>query len=354
MVLLFTVRRRVIWRMFFLSLWTCLVVNVGSHLLGPVIIPIIAMAMALGGGATLYHHVCKAGEEDTLLLRTSSLEEGITSRMVGLGRQGGGRHPKLHFVLHPESSGGKREEGVDMEGSEEGTDLGGQAGGKLLEEHTDSGSLHLHVPSSAATSTPNFKEAHATALTTHHEKRGRVSPQTIHGGDTDETDFGGRRKVPHGDHHNHNHHHGNIIFVALLSVCTVVNFWLHPFLFYALVPPCIWLVVKYLCSGVVWSRGVACLASVVSSIGAWVDVVMPVPLSSLATLFVSLDQLCTRVVKASLGSLVSVHIILGLVLVVVGGVLLLGFETQVELRHFGSVVMSIWNSTVAAHPHLSQ
>eukprot|EP00731_Ephydatia_muelleri_P012872 Em0007g182a len=325
-ILLFTVRRRVIWRVFFLSLWVCLAVNLGSYLLGPVIIPIVAVAMALGGGAALYHHIlCEAGEEDTLLPRTSSIPsshaaaatDGIAGRTAKSGS--GMEHPELHVVLHPEQDGREKEE-------EEGVEvIGGQAGSK---------------------------EAHSAALATLPEERGRVSPQTHHGSDADDMDFGRvHRMVPHVENH---HHHGNLIFVALLSVCTVVVFWLHPFLFYTLIPPCVWLVVRYVCSRVVWSKGVAFFASVASTFGTWVDVVMPIPLSSLTTLFVSLDRLCAYVVKTSLGSLVSVHIILGLVLVVAGGVLLLGFETQVELRHFGSVVMSIWNSTMAAHPHLSQ
>lgn len=369
--------------MFFFSLWVCLAVNLGSYLLGPVIIPIVAVAMALGGGAALYHHIlCEAGEEDTLLPRTSSipsshtaaLKDGIAGRTAKSGS--GMEHPELHVVLHPEQDGREKEE---EEGVEE---VGGQAGSKSGAEHTDNSELLHHaspkdergphdVPdgqqdhrrhhasqylpllsSPAATSTSNFKEAHPAALATLPEERGRVSPQTHHGSDADDIDFGRvHRMVPHMENH---HHHGNLIFVALLSVCTVVVFWLHPFLFYTLIPPCVWLVVRYVCSGVVWSKGVAFFASIASTFGTWVDVVMPVPLSSLTTLFVSLDRLCAYVVKTSLGSLVSVHIILGLVLVVAGGVLLLGFETQVELRHFGSVVMSIWNSTVAAHPHLSQ
>lgn len=398
-VLLFTVRRRFIWRVFFLSLWVCLSINIGSYLLGPVIIPIVAAMFASGCVVALYHHVlCEPGEEEGHLPRTSSasspahsLEEGITARLAGSVKQlGSGPAPTttptqqqqgrsdLQVVVHQGAEDKaidekEEEKEEEEEGEKEGrgrprsksdTEQGAKGGLQLglipEEKPLAQGQLHYRTSQYLpVTYGPEGHGPHANApgphcdkgrVSPHFDEKGRASPH-IHVRGVEEVDFGRvHRKSPHAE----SHHHSNLVFVALFSVCTVVVFWLHPFLFYALIPSCAWLVVKYLCSGLMLPRTVSFLSGVASFVRTWVDYVMPLPLSSLTHLFFSFDRLCAYIVKASLGSLVSVNIIAGLVLVVVCGVLLLGFQTQVELRHFGSVVMSIWNSTVSIHPHLSQ
>ena len=397
-VLLLTVRRRrFVWRVFFLSLWVCLGINVGSYFLGPVIIPIVAATMLLACSSALYYHVFgEVGdeEEDTTSSSPShSLEEGNALRAAGgdVGRSGDtvrgqqGR-PEPHVVVHPGSED-TGERGVEeREGGGGGTNEVVERTGLQASDSTENVAAigcDLNLLPSEEEGRRLFPAGHQLHHQAHHHRHlqqaaavdsvpdnndtiGGVPPTSTHlGGEeeeerghveshghTDAVDFGRvhRKASPIGK----KHHHGNFIFVVLLSVCTVVVLWLHPFLLYALVPSCAWLVLKYLCSGLMLPRTVACVSSLASVVGAWVDVVVPLPLSSLANLFVSLDRLCAYVVKASLGSLVSVNIIAGLVLAVVCGVLLLGFQMQLEMRHFGSVVLSIWNSTVANHPHLNQ
>ena len=152
---------------------------------------------------------------------------------------------------------------------------------------------------------------------------------------------------------------GNQVFLLLFTVCLIVTFWRYPFLLLLLAPFALWIVVKRVLSLAVVQQSTFCqIPAVLHSTQAWVaarkEAFFPSPLPTLLKMYIFVDKKLLHVVKQSMGGLVSMCMIVGLILAALAAFILLIFEIQVELSHYVSVSATVWNRTVANHPQLRE
>ena len=152
---------------------------------------------------------------------------------------------------------------------------------------------------------------------------------------------------------------GNQVFLLLFTVCLIVTFWKYPFLLLLLAPFALWIVVKRVLSlAVVQQSTFRRIPAVFHSTQAWIaarkDTFFPSPLPTMLKIYIFVDKKLLHIVKQSMGGLVSMCMIVGLILAVLAVFILLIFEIQVELSHYVSVSATVWNRTVANHPQLKE
>ena len=152
---------------------------------------------------------------------------------------------------------------------------------------------------------------------------------------------------------------GDQVFLLLFTVCLIVTFWRYPFLLLLLAPFALWIVVKRVFSLAVVQQSTFCqIPAVFHSTQAWIvtrkDVFFPSPLPTMLKMYIFVDKKLLHVVKQSVSGLVSMCMIVGLILAALAVFILLIFEIQVELSHYVSVSATVWNRTVANHPHLKE
>ena len=152
---------------------------------------------------------------------------------------------------------------------------------------------------------------------------------------------------------------GNQVFLLLFTVCLIVTFWKYPFLLLLLAPFALWIVVKRVLSLAVVQQSTFCqIPAVFHSTQAWIvtrkDTFFPSPLPTMLKIYIFVDKKLLHIVKHSMGGLVSMCMIVGLILAALAVFILLIFQIQVELSHYVSVSATVWNRTVANHPQLKE
>ena len=151
----------------------------------------------------------------------------------------------------------------------------------------------------------------------------------------------------------------NQVFLLLLVICLVVTVWKYPFLLFLLMPFFLWILIKHLLTLAVVQQSALCqLPATWSRIQTWIasrkEVLFPSPLPTLLKMYIGVDNKVLNAVKRSLGSLMSMCIIVGLMTTGLAVFILLIFEIQVELSHYVNVSVTVWNRTVANHPQLKE
>ena len=152
---------------------------------------------------------------------------------------------------------------------------------------------------------------------------------------------------------------GNQVFLLLFTVCLIVTFWRYPFLLLLLAPFALWIVIKRALSMAAVQQSTFCqIPTVLRTTQAWIvarkDAFFPSPLPTMLKMYIFVDKKLLHVVKQSMGGLVSMCMIVGLILAGLAVFILLIFQIQVELSHYVSVSATVWNRTVANHPQLKE
>ena len=149
---------------------------------------------------------------------------------------------------------------------------------------------------------------------------------------------------------------GNQVFLLLFTVCLIVTLWRYPFLLLLLAPFALWIVIKRALS--VQQSTFCQIPTVLRTTQAWIvarkEVFFPSPLPTMLKMYIFVDKKLLHVVKQSMGGLVSMCMIVGLILAGLAVFILLIFQIQVELSHYVSVSATVWNRTVANHPQLKE
>lgn len=152
---------------------------------------------------------------------------------------------------------------------------------------------------------------------------------------------------------------GNQVFLLLFTVCLIVTFWRYPFLLLLLAPFAMWIVIKRALSMAAVQQSTFCqIPTVLRTTQAWIaarkEAFFPSPLPTMLKMYIFVDKKLLHVVKQSMGGLVSMCMIVGLILAGLAVFILLIFQIQVELSHYVSVSATVWNRTVANHPQLKE
>lgn len=148
----------------------------------------------------------------------------------------------------------------------------------------------------------------------------------------------------------------NLVFVVLLIVYFIVIFWKYPLFLVLLSPVVFWSALKYVLSlsSTLGSRIRRLINKTASLIRGSAWLIFPPPLPTITRMFLYGDRMILRLAVMSMGSLVSSFIIIGLVVGVAATVVMLLLEVQVELTHYASVGVKVWNMTLSSNPQLSQ
>lgn len=152
----------------------------------------------------------------------------------------------------------------------------------------------------------------------------------------------------------------NYVFVVLIVACLMVCFWKYPLLFVLLVPLLLWVVLgkvlyPYIRPHVqLRLRMRAIILTIASLFSSKTWLFFPPPITTLGRMFLLVDHMILKLAIQSVGGIVSLCIIVGLLVSVTAAFVLLMFQIQVELSHYVTVGTVVWNKTLEANPQLVQ
>ena len=145
------------------------------------------------------------------------------------------------------------------------------------------------------------------------------------------------------------------VFLILLIACLIVTFWKYPILLLCLVPFTIWCAVKRAIFSTIDREYFFC--NIWLRFKDWIKrkqwILFPSPMPTILNSFLYLDKKVLNATKSMIGSLVSACIIIFIMVLMVTGVVFFFFEIQVEVTHYVTVGITVWNGSVASHLHSS-
>ena len=145
----------------------------------------------------------------------------------------------------------------------------------------------------------------------------------------------------------------NRVFMVLFTACFVVYVWRHPLLVLLFIPFGMWSGLKYTFNFAVArnSKLVAKLSSRWSNLKNGIltrkSVLFPSPIPTIIQIYLVIDKKILNIIRNSIGSLLTTFIIVSLLIGVTAVTVMLLFEIQVEVMHYVTSALAVWNSTVA-------
>ena len=152
----------------------------------------------------------------------------------------------------------------------------------------------------------------------------------------------------------------NRVFMVLFTACFVVYVWRHPLLVLLFIPFGIWSGLKYTFNSAVArnSELVAKLSSRWSNLKNGIQtrksVLFPSPIPTIIQIYLAIDKKILNVIRNSIGSLLTTFIIVSLLIGVTAVTVMLLFEIQVEVMHYVTSALAVWNSTVADSSQINE
>ena len=152
----------------------------------------------------------------------------------------------------------------------------------------------------------------------------------------------------------------NRVFIVLFTACFVVYVWRHPLLVLLFIPFGVWSGLKYAFNFAVArnSEFVARLSSSWSDLKNGIQtrrsVLFPSPIPTIIQIYLAIDKKVLSVIRNSIGGLLTVFIIVSLLIVMTAVTVMLLFEVQVEVMHYVTSALAVWNSTLADHQQINE
>ena len=387
-------------------LWFLVILNAATYLAGRVALPAVIVLFTTGTITThfwktesraqgvLGHRGTGGAEEGKAGGEGDTMEKGITlktARSVSVDRRGVNtpidieRSGSLQqqSVAHPdtehssgsvpsEDAGAFAEPEDDREGSNEGarqagtedTRAGREKDSRRRHKVSFGGSTALEMSPTAHSPPSEWREVATVKERTDLKKTGARPSATRQvklppGLETAEDEVDARMRRPAFRTVNRaSRETTNKIFLYLSLACIVVFFWKYPLFLLLFTPIVVWCGVKLAIAHTVFLNALlgrfnAARKSAKNWINLRYSVFFPPPLPTLLRILSFADKKFLHIVKQSVGSLMSACIIVGLLATVLAGFVLLLFEIQVELSHYLSVSVTVWNRTVASSPELA-
>ena len=148
------------------------------------------------------------------------------------------------------------------------------------------------------------------------------------------------------------------IFLGLYVSFFVMMFWTYPFLLFLLIPFGVWGALKRAISFGRSSASLSKLLPTLSRLGCWLvarkSLLVPTPIPTLLQLYLVIDRKILKIAKGSLDTLISLFIISGLLVGVLGLTVFLVLQIQVELSHYITMMSAVWERALAGNPQLAE
>ncbi len=150
------------------------------------------------------------------------------------------------------------------------------------------------------------------------------------------------------------------VFLVLSAAVLMMLLWRYPFFLLLLSPLALWTAVKFVISLTVVRESVVVIQApgLKSSLERWVgarkSLFFPTPMPTLFSMYIFVDKKVLRVVRGTIDSIMSAFIILGLVVLGLGVTIFLVFEIQVELSHYVTMSVNVWDRMVTSSPQLQE
>ena len=152
----------------------------------------------------------------------------------------------------------------------------------------------------------------------------------------------------------------NRVFIVLFTACFVVYIWRHPLLVLLFIPFGVWSGLKNAFNFAV-ARNSEFVAELFSR---WSDIrniiqtrrsiLLPSPIPTIIQVYLVIDKKILNIVRSSIGGLLTTFIIVSLLIGMTAVTILLLFEIQVEVMHYVTSALAVWNSTVADNQQINE
>lgn len=152
----------------------------------------------------------------------------------------------------------------------------------------------------------------------------------------------------------------NRVFIVLFTACFVVYVWRHPLLVLLFIPFGVWSGLKNAFNFAVArnSEFVAGLSSRWSDIRNIIQtrrsILLPSPIPTIIQIYLAIDKKISNIVRSSIGGLLTTFIIVSLLIGMTTVTILLLFEIQMEVMHYVTSALAVWNSTVADNQQINE
>ena len=152
----------------------------------------------------------------------------------------------------------------------------------------------------------------------------------------------------------------NRVFIVLFTACFAVYMWRHPLLVLLFTPFVVWIALKYTFSLVTkrYSKQISTLTAKWSNFKSVIrsrkSVLFPTPIPTIVQLYLAFDKKVLRVIRSSIGGIMTSLIIVSLLIVTTAVTVMLLFEIQVEVMHYVSAALTVWNSTMADSEQINE
>lgn len=152
----------------------------------------------------------------------------------------------------------------------------------------------------------------------------------------------------------------NRVFIVLFTACFVVYVWRHPLLVLLFTPFVVWSALKYTFKLAVnrYSKQISTLGarwrSFKSVIHSRKSVLFPSPIPTIVQLYLAFDKKVLGLVRSSMGGIMTSFIIVSLLILTTAVTVMLLFEIQVEVMHYVSSALTVWNNTMADSEQINE
>ena len=151
----------------------------------------------------------------------------------------------------------------------------------------------------------------------------------------------------------------NQVFLILFIASLMVTLWKYPILLLFPTPAVVWSFIKYIISLAIIQNSV--LTQISSS---WTTlktrltsqrkILFPWPMPTMFAVYLIIDSKVLNSTKKTMGSLMSAFIILVLLVSALAVTVVVVFQIQVEVMHYLSSAVMVWNRTVATNPQIKE
>ena len=334
-------------------LWFIALLNIGTYLFGSIAIPTVCALFVASVIASCFKMA--KNEHDKKNSDKDHLEEGLLEKGLSLEnlQKLSSHKSELNVCL----KGTELQSVLDEDTQEQSSD-------EKLEELIDRKQVSFNPSARVKITTPVNQEDSQFNISDDLNpeliptlKRSKHLPHDEHSENMEEIDGGGSIS-PHKDSLKARAQSNQVFFVLVIA-CLLVVLWKHPIFTLILIPFAIWSSIKYTFTLAVVKNSVLNQFSNSSQSAIdWIlsqdKILFPWPMPMMYTMYLFIDKKVLEGVKKSIGSLASALIIVLLLVVVLAVAVLLVFQIQVEVMHYASAAVSVWNSTVATNPQITE
>ncbi len=331
-------------------LWFIALLNIGTYLFGSLAIPAVCalfVASIIASCFKMAKNERNKKTSDKVHFEEALLEKGLSLENL---RQLSAHKSELEVGL----KGTELQSDVDVDTQEHSSD-------EKLEEPSDRRQVSFNPSARVKITTPVNRKVSQFNISDLDPELIPALPSKAsndeHSESMEEID-GGRPISPHEDSLKARAQSNQVFFVLVIA-CLLVVLWKHPIFTLLLIPFAIWSFIKYTFTLAVVKNSVMDRFSNSSQTSIdWFlsqdKIFFPWPMPMMYTIYLFIDKKVLEGVKKSIGSLASALIIVLLLVVVLAVAVLLVFQIQVEVMHYASAAVSVWNSTVATNPQITE